>query len=100
MIKWTRRAVVDGGSKMPQAIAFAKDITEYVTSQGNATRCWIQQYGQMGVIVWEADFQNAGDMEERMNALLSKEEYWQKLGAAEGLFIAGKTHDAVYQQLN
>ncbi len=99
MIKWTRKAVVDGGTKMPQAIAFAKDITEYVRSQGIKTRCWVQQYGRVGVMVWEADFQHAGDMEDKMNALLAKEEYWQKLAAADGLFIAGETHDAVYNQL-
>ena len=99
MIKWTRKAVVDGGPKMPQAIAFAKDITEYVKGQGIDVRCYAQQYGQMGVLVCEADYASAAELEDKMATLLANPEYWEKLQAAEGLFISGETYDAVYQQL-
>ena len=99
MIKWTRTAIVDGGTKIPQAIEFAKDITEFVKSEGIDVRCWVQQYGRMGVLVWESDFAGAGEMEDKMATLQANEEYWKKLDAAEGLFISGKTRDAVFHQL-
>ncbi len=100
MIRWVRRATVNGVNRLPQALEWSKDITAYINEKHNlGTSCWVQQFGHVGVLVWEANHADMAAMEAAMATIVADPQYWQKIAEAEGLFLAGKTTDAVFQQI-
>jgi hypothetical protein len=95
MVRWMRtaRAV---GTKVPQAIQWAKEVAEYVnTKQGGELRVSVDAFGEYPTIRWFADVESLAFLEQRLGEIMVDQGYWQLIAKAEGLFVEGTINDTV-----
>ena len=96
MIRWIRTAQIAGGNPMP-AIAWAKDVAEYVKKyEGfSSIDVFTDAFGEVGTIRWIVDYENLASFEKVQNQIMSDPEFFRKTENAPELFIQGKTHDMI-----
>ncbi|MGD0231998.1 MAG: NIPSNAP family protein [Syntrophorhabdales bacterium] len=95
MVKWTRSGRAKVG-KMWQAVAFAKEITEYINKKyGVSLSAYTDAFGEIGTIRWFADYANLDAKEKLFNQLMADKEYMQKLSPIAELFVEGSFYDTV-----
>ncbi len=97
MVRWTRSARIAYG-KFPQAIKWAKDITEFINKKyKNQTTVYMDTFGEYGTIRWFADYKDLAALEKLGNQILADQEYRQKVNQATELLIQGSIVDVVMQ---
>ncbi len=100
MVRWMRKARIASGKFIP-AIAWSKDITEYVkkVKEMASVDVYIDIFGEGGIVRWVIDYENLATLEKAHEQLRDDQGYWKKIEAAEGLFIDGSTHDVVMRKI-
>lgn len=98
MVGFTRTGRI---ARDPQAaMAFAIDITHFIKRKYKAdVTCWARVGGPTGQIVWQTIYADGAAREKLNQALLSDQEYWQKLKDAEGLFDTASFEDGLWNQI-
>lgn len=99
MIRFVRQASIAPG-KLVEALAFAKEVSEYIQKQhGLKLEVLMPVGGNPQRIAWKADYANLGAMEDMQSKLMADGKYLE-LSARGGLnFIAGSLHDSIWRAL-
>ena len=100
MIRFTRTAVVAGGH-VAEATGFAAKVTALVNARyGDTPLRWGMQIGgTVGTLHWTMDLPDLAALE-RITAELSQDgEYTTMVDASGGMFVPGRTHDAIVSLL-
>lgn len=101
MIRFMRSARVKQGSKLPEAIGFAKEIasfTQKYDGAANVTVC-IDAFGDMGTIRWFADYPDLATMQKVMDQVLADAEYWKAVERAGDLFDTSTLVDLALREV-
>ena len=96
MYKFTRSGKIKGGS-FPDAVRWAKEIAEYVTSKHSPVKVHVYtgMFGDLNTIFWEIEHKDLASIESLSAKLVADQGYWAVVGKANGLFIDGTFHDSV-----
>lgn len=97
MVRWIRTAQMAGGKTVPAAVAWSKEIAEFVKKYEGMSSIgvFMDLFGDEGTIRWICDYEDLATLEKVHRQVMADQEYWQMLGKAEGFFIEGKVHDVV-----
>ena len=99
MVRFTRSGRIVRG-KFPQAMQFAKEITEFVNNKYKIQMSvYMDSFGEVGTIRWFADYADLAALEKVGNQLLVDQEYWQKINQSAELFIQGSVFDTVMRSI-
>ncbi len=100
MIRWIRTGQIAAGKTLP-AIAWAKEIAEYVKKYEGSSTCdvFMDAFGEVGTIRWIIDYEDFASMEKVQNQVMSDPEFHQKAEKTRELFIEGKVHDVVMRSI-
>ena len=102
MYRWIRTAKVAKG-RFPQAIGWAKEMAAFGEKKYKTPeiRVYMDAFGEVGTIRWEADYADLATFERVQNAVLTDPEYWQSIAKANAdeLFIDGSAHDYLLKQI-
>ncbi len=99
MIRFTRSARIVRG-KFPQAMQFAKEITEFLNKKYKIQMSvYMDSFGEVGTVRWFADYADLAAMEKLGNQILVDQEYWQKINQSTELFMQGSLYDTVMQSI-
>lgn len=97
MVRFIRSAVPILGHH-PDAIAFGKEITEYVRAKyGMNTQLFVDSEG---TLYWISDYKDYGAYGEARNAILSDPGYWEIVNRAEGILLDGTMADTVINSVD
>ena len=97
MIRFVRTASIVPG-KFEDAVAYAKEISEYAAKQyGLKLEVMMPVGGNPHRIAWKADYANLGAMEEMMSKILADPKYWDIVSRGSLNFIAGSLNDAIWR---
>ena len=103
MVRWMRSARINGGGKMPDAMAWAKDIALFVEKKGyvSGVSVWSDMFGQAGTVRWMVDHPDLATLEKVQARIATDTEYFQKIREAESkdLFLPGSIEDVVMRSL-
>ena len=95
MVRWMRTARAKA-TKVPQAIQWAKEITEYVNAKhGAQTSVYVDSFGDHPTIRWFADVESLAVLEQKFGQIMTDQGYWQVIAKAADLFIEGSIEDTV-----
>ena len=97
MLRFHRSARTAVGARFPEAVQWAKEVTEYINSKyPEATLlAFAEQYGAVGTIHWYVDYEDIATLDRVGSQILTDEGYWAILGKAADLFIEGSTKDTL-----
>jgi len=99
MIRWMRSGQV-AHPKYPQAMQWAKEITEFVNKKYRIqTSVYFETFGKVGTIRWFTDHADFAAYEKVRNQYLADQEYWQIVNRSAELFIQGSFFDTVMQSI-
>ena len=97
-VRWMRSAVISNG-RIPQAIAWSKEITSYAEKKFGTGKIetWVDAFGQVGSIRWSIDFPDLATVEKVQAQMLMDQDYWKHVerAAKAQLFIDGSTVDTI-----
>lgn len=103
MVRWMRSAKINGAGKLPDAVAWAKDVAAFVEKRGyvSGLTVWADMFGQAGTVRWMVDYDDLAGLEKVQLRITSDSEYFQKLREAEsrGLFLPGSVEDVVMRSV-
>ena len=100
MIRWTRSLRISSGKDMPQAIKWAKEITEFANKKYKIQMSvYIDTFGEYGTLRWFADYADLAAFEKVMNQVMADQEYWQKVAQASDFVIHGSVNDKVMHSI-
>jgi hypothetical protein len=105
MYRIIRTAQVRGPGKLGQAIGWARDVAEYVTSQYPLVQvqAFTQRFGTVGAIYWtiDLDSEDLAELDRFLNEIAQDGEYNNRIAEAAKaeLFIPGSVHDTLIQSL-
>jgi len=96
MIRFQRSAKAKGG-KFPQAILFAKEITEYLNTNYSAAsiQVFAEQFGNTGTIYWCVDYEDLATIDGVNAQLMGDQEYWALVSKSPEFFIEGSIKDTL-----
>jgi hypothetical protein len=97
MIAFYRSAAIAPG-KVGSAVAFAKEISAYVKDK-NKTDLLIAMPvgGNPNRIGWSTHYENLGDLENKMNQLMTDPKYLEMVAKGSENFIAGSVRDEIWR---
>ena len=99
MIRFTRSARIVHG-KFPQAIQWAKEITEFANKKYKIQmNVYMDTFGEYGRIRWFADYADLSAFEKVMNQVMADQEYWQKVAQASDFIMQGSVNDIVMRAI-
>jgi hypothetical protein len=97
MVRFIRSAVPVIGHH-PDAIAFGKEITEYVRAKyGTDTQLFVDSEG---TLYWITDYQDHAAFGEVRTAIVSDPGYWEIVNRAKGLLLDGTIADTVINSVD
>jgi hypothetical protein len=97
MVRFIRSAVPVIGHH-PDAIAFGKEITEYVrATYGVNTQLFVDSEG---TLYWITDYKDYAAFGEVRNAITTDPGYWKIVNKAEGLLLDGTIADTVINSID
>jgi len=97
MVRLIRSAVPVLGHHT-DAIAFGKEITEYVRSKyGTNTQLFVDSEG---TLYWNKDYSEYQSFGEIRNAIDSDPGYWEIVNKAEGILLDGTVADTVISSVD
>ena len=97
MIRFVRTSSIAPG-KLGNALAFARQISEYVGKQyGVEMQLMMPVGGNPHRIAWRAEYANLGAMEEHQSKLMVDPKYIEILAKGGENFIAGSINDAIWR---
>ncbi len=86
--------------KIREALAFAKEISAYITAQtGVEVSVAVPVGGNPNRVGWAARFDNLAGMEEMMTKLTTDEKYMELVADNSAHFIAGSIHDEIWSTI-
>jgi hypothetical protein len=99
MIKYIRSARIAPG-KAPEAVAFAKEIADYVNKLlGTNFEVYVQFGGAVGTLSWIGDYDDMAGMEVATNKLNSDKGYAIKARENTDFWIVGSFHDTILMSI-
>ena len=97
MVRFIRSAVPVIGHH-PDAIAFGKEITEYVRAKyGTDTQLFVDSEGTLH---WISDYKDYATFGEVRTAIVSDPGYWEIVNRAKGLLLDGTIADTVINSVD
>jgi predicted TIM-barrel fold metal-dependent hydrolase len=105
MYRLLRTARVRGGGRLGEAIAWARDVAEYVTAQYPLVQvqAFTQRFGTVGAIYWtiDVDSEDLAELDRFLNEVAQDTEYNSKIAEAAKaeLFVPGSVQDTLLQSL-
>jgi len=100
MIRWTRSLRIASGKNFPQAMQWAKEITEFLNKKHKIQlSVYLDSFGEIGTIRWFGDYADLATMEKVGNEINTDQEYWQKVIQAADLFIQESVYDTVMRAI-
>ena len=97
MIAFVRVAAVKNG-KVPAAMAFAKQMAAFLKT-GYQIDCEVLTPvgGNPSRVAWATRYADLAAMENFSRKLVADAKYWDLVNGAADCFLAGSTHDAIWQ---
>jgi len=100
MIRWTRSVKISSGKYLPQAMQWAKEMTEFANKKYNIqVSVYVDSFGEIGTIRWFCDYEDLAAMEKVGNQLNTDQEYWQKVSQASDFIMQGSAYDTVMRAI-
>ena len=97
MIRFVRTASIAPG-KLGDALAFAKQVAEYVgTHFGVRLEVMMPVGGNPNRVAWRAEYSNLAAMEEMQTKMLADPKYMEIVGKGAQNFIAGSANDSIWR---
>ena len=99
MVRWIRTAQIAPG-KMMQAIAWSKEIAEFVKKykEISSIDVFMDSFGDYGTVRWIADYDDLASLEKVGKQIADDQEYYQKVANFNELFV-GSANDLVMRSL-
>lgn len=99
MIHFTRTSSIAPG-KVADALAFAGEMTEYLSSTyGQKMQLMVPIGGNPHRLCWYTSYETLGDMEKFQARTMGDSKYLSLLGKAANIFIPGSAHDDIWRSL-
>jgi len=99
MIRFVRTASIAQG-KFGDAIAFAKQISEYLKRQhGLQLEVMLPVGGNPQRVAWRAEYESLAALDALQTKLLLDREYLDLVAKGSGNFIAGSLNDAIWRTI-
>jgi hypothetical protein len=99
MIHFTRTSAVAPG-KMADALAFAGEMNEYLSSaHGQKMQLMMPVGGNPHRLCWYTSYENLAAMEHFVAKTMSDAKYLSILGKGAAVFIAGSAHDDIWRSV-
>ena len=96
MVRFMRSALSAMG-KAPEAMAFAKEITDYVRdTHGVDLKVFMESDGTLH---WISDYPDFETFAAKRAAMMADSGYWGIIAKAEGILLDGSVQDAVLTEL-
>jgi len=97
MIRFVRSASIAPG-KLGDALAFAKQISEYIGKQfGVRLEVMMPVGGNPNRVAWRAEYASLAAMEEMQTKMLADPKYMELVAKGGSNFIAGSLNDAIWR---
>jgi hypothetical protein len=94
-IRFHRTALV-AGPKGQEAVAFAAEISEYVTETLGMPTTWgMQVGGPFATLHWFTDYANMAELEAALLKVTADAGYNDVLAKAKDLFVEGRSEDTI-----
>ena len=100
MIRWTRSLRIASAKYFPQAMQWAKEITEFVNKKYKIqVSVYMDSFGENGTIRWFCDYADLATMEKVTNQMATDQEYWQRVIQASDFIMQGSVYDTVMRAI-
>ena len=97
LIHFTRTTSIAPG-KVAEALAFAGEMTEYLSSSyGQKMQLMMPVGGNPHRLCFYSSYDSLGDMEKFQTRTMGDAKYLSILGKGAGIFIAGSVHDDIWK---
>ncbi len=97
MIRFVRTASIASG-KTADALAFAKQISDYMAKQYNVKlEVMMPVGGNPQRIAWRAEYASLAAMDEVQSKILPDAKYWEIVSKGQAHFIAGSLNDSIWR---
>ena len=95
MVRWMRTARAMG-TKVPQAIQWAKELAEYLnTKHGAQLTVYLDIFGEYPTMRWFTDAESLAALEQRTAPIMADPGYWQFVAKTADLFIESSITDTI-----
>lgn len=99
MIRFVRMASIAPG-KLGDALAFAKQVAEFVGKQfGVRLEIMMPVGGNPNRVAWRAEYASLAAMEEMQMKMLADPQYMELVAKGGSNFIAGSLNDSIWRTL-
>ena len=97
MIRFIRTASIAPG-KFPEAMAFAKEITEHLKKQhGLKLEVMMPIGGNPQRLAWRAEYESLAAFEQMQTKIVADQKYWEMITKGGTAFIAGSLNDSIWR---
>ena len=94
-IRFQRTALV-AGVKGQEAMAFAADVSKYVTETLGLPTTWgLQVGGTFATLHWFSEYADMAELEAALLKITTDSGYLDVLAKAKDLFVEGRTEDSI-----
>ncbi len=94
-IRFQRTALV-AGVKGQEAMAFAADVSKYVTETLGLPTTWgLQVGGTFATLHWFSEYADMAELEAALLKITTDSGYLEVLAKAKDLFVEGRTEDSI-----
>jgi len=94
-IRFQRTALV-AGVKGQEAMAFAADVSKYVTETLGLPTTWgLQVGGTFATLHWFSEYADMAELEAALLKITTDSGYQDVLAKAKDLFVEGRTEDSI-----
>lgn len=96
-----QRSIRSSGNNAGATIAWAKEVTDLLNGKyaGTTVQAFAHRFGNVSIIVWQADFDTLAGLDDYQHTLNTDEEYWALVEKSTGLFVEGSVDDTVLESL-
>ena len=99
MIRFVRTASIESG-KLADAIAFAKQISEFMKRQhGLKLEVMMPVGGNPQRIAWRAEYESLAALDAMQTKILADREYLELVAKGANNFISGSLNDAIWRTI-
>ena len=99
MIRFVRTASIESG-KLADAIAFAKQISEFVKRQhGLKLEVMLPVGGNPQRIAWRAEYESLAALDALQTKILADREYLELVAKGASNFISGSLNDSIWRTI-
>lgn len=100
MVRW-QRSIRAKGTKILQAIQWAKEVTDYVNGKqpDYKVQVFSSAFGDVNMLVWHADFEDLAALDKYGKFFNMDQGYQELVMKAAELFIEGSVYDSAFEAL-